>query len=434
MHRVFRPHALTRPLHRPWLARGLALLGCLLMATLVSAETITAFEMLDPATVERAAMLSINDTAAKQASATSTQAQYSLSVRAFGQEWQWQVTANTRLLATVPAQQRKKWLTGASLWQGRSPQNPQAWLRFSLWNNPVTGQTEWHGLWWDGAEFYRIAPAHATALASHFEKLGQSERTLVYRLSDVVADARLACGVNDADDADNFQPLATDHYRDLFSELDERWKSAQSDAAASSQLNVAIVADTYYQSQWGSNTTASILNLMNNVDGIYSNQIGVTLNISQILVLNDNGPMTATDSGVLLPQFRDWVGAGNLNNPGLAHLFTSRNLDGNIKGRAYVNVLCAGQWGTGIDEIVGNSYETIIVAHEIGHNFGADHDGDAAGSCPNEPANTYIMSPVVSASYTSFSPCSQNILVNNAAAAACITPVANDLIFAHGFE
>jgi len=348
---------------------------------------------------------------------------------AFGRQWHWRVSPNTHLLASLPRTQKTALSADTSLWQGQGISHPGHWLRFSVWNNAKTGLREIHGMWWDGLDFYVIEPAHATPLAERLEKAGVPASGLVtYRLSDVRWNRPLACGTGDEEN---------DFSRDydmLFAEMRSGLKSSQDSQAATLQLNVAIVADTFYQNHWGSNTSSSILNLMNNVDGIYSNQIGVTLNLSQLLMLNDNGPMTATDSAVLLPQFRDWVGAGNLVNPGLAHLFTSRNLDGNIKGRAYLNVLCGGQWGTGIDEVVGNSYETIIVAHEMGHNFGADHDGDANGSCPNEPPNTYIMSPTVSASYTNFSACSVNVLTTSAGVASCLVPVGSDLIFAHGFE
>ena len=40
--------------------------------------------------------------------------------------------------------------------------------------------------------------------------------------------------------------------------------------------------------------------------------------------------------------------------------------------------------------------DSLVSAHEIGHNFGADHDGDSQGSCPNTPSSGFLMAPIVS--------------------------------------
>ncbi len=382
-------------------------------------ERIQAYEWLDTEITRQAAEL-------MEKSARQGENQPLLfSFRAFGRQWRWQVKRNQRLLEGLPAKIRANLSHTVQLWKGRSLESPDGWLRFSLWQPEDSGMPELHGLWWDGQEFYVLAPLFRTTLDSSMPAGIDRRAIVVYRLADVVYDQP----VNGAHEQDFLHAP-----RHLVDELRTRFKAAQETGAATQQLNVAIVADTFYQSLWGGSTTSSILNLMNNVDGIYSNQIGVAVAVSQIVTLSNNAGMTATDPITLLEQFRDWVGAGNISNPGLAHLFTSRDLDGNVKGIAWVNVLCAGALGTGVDEVVGASYETILVAHEMGHNFGADHDGDANGSCPDEPIETYIMSPSVSASYTNFSPCSVTVLENAAAAATCLVPLGPDLIFQHGFE
>ncbi len=409
--------------HRVVRWRGFWLGSLFLLGLLqAQAETIAAFERLSPPFVAQIRQLTMSHKNG------SDDGQQTVVFTAFGQSWRWQVSPNRQLLAQLPPAQKKTLAEDISLWKGHDKAHPERWIRFSLWRDPRTGETQLHGMWWDGRDFYLIKPVSGTPLEKTFAARGWPQSsTVAYRLADVISQQSLACGVDGNHD---FSP----GYQGLLSDLHSAVKNTVLPSVATQQLNVAIVADTFYQNWWGANTTNSILNLMNNVDGIYNNQIGVAVVVSQLVMLTDNAGMTATDSGVLLEQFRDWVGAGNLNNPGLAHLFTSRNLDGNIKGRAWLGVLCAGRWGTGIDEIVGNSYETIIVAHEMGHNFGADHDGDANGSCPNEPINTYIMSPSVTASYTNFSPCSANVLVNAAASASCLLPLGPDLIFLHGFE
>lgn len=65
--------------------------------------------------------------------------------------------------------------------------------------------------------------------------------------------------------------------------------------------------------------------------------------------------------------------------------------------------------------------DSLIAAHEIGHNFGAPHDGQAGSACEAEP-QTFIMSPYINGS-DQFSACSITEMQDNIVAAACIVPL-----------
>ena len=65
--------------------------------------------------------------------------------------------------------------------------------------------------------------------------------------------------------------------------------------------------------------------------------------------------------------------------------------------------------------------DSLIAAHEIGHNFGAPHDGQANSACEAEP-QTFIMSPSINGS-DQFSACSITEMQDNIVAAACIVPL-----------
>jgi uncharacterized repeat protein (TIGR01451 family) len=110
-----------------------------------------------------------------------------------------------------------------------------------------------------------------------------------------------------------------------------------------------------------------------------------------------------------------------LNQYGLTHLFTARDLSGETVGIAYLNRLCHVEYGVGLTEVRGQAAwrDSLIAAHEIGHNFGANHDGDGAGACPSTPTGMYVMSPTVSGS-DRFSQCSLDSMRPRVNAAACI--------------
>jgi hypothetical protein len=82
--------------------------------------------------------------------------------------------------------------------------------------------------------------------------------------------------------------------------------------------------------------------------------------------------------------------------------------------------LCDNFAGAGLSE--GNRgplLDSLIAAHEIGHNFNADHDGVVGSSCESEP-QTFIMAQSVN-SNPQFSACSIAVMEARAATASCVT-------------
>jgi MYXO-CTERM domain-containing protein len=88
-------------------------------------------------------------------------------------------------------------------------------------------------------------------------------------------------------------------------------------------------------------------------------------------------------------------------------------------GKASRGALCDEYFGAGLSEGNGGALiDSLIAAHEIGHNFGAQHDGEPGTSCPDATGD-YIMSASVNGSQQ-FSNCSIAIMQVEAAAAACV--------------
>ncbi len=110
---------------------------------------------------------------------------------------------------------------------------------------------------------------------------------------------------------------------------------------------------------------------------------------------------------------------------GLGHLFTTRNLSGNVIGIAWLGSLCEDFYGTALSQLFTTNQAalTILVAHEIGHNFNAPHDNQAGSPCQSTPFG-FIMNPFISLDLRQeFSTCSEQRMAPEITGAACVMTV-----------
>jgi hypothetical protein len=128
---------------------------------------------------------------------------------------------------------------------------------------------------------------------------------------------------------------------------------------------------------------------MNQVDGIYQTEIGLTFKvIFQRVWTTSADPYDAPDLSGLLEQlhveWRDRPPAGTQTRD-LVHMWTGRDLSGFQTGLAYSNangvngVVCRFQeLAVGVSErLVTSPQKIVVTAHEIGHNFSATHPEDS---------------------------------------------------------
>ena len=168
-----------------------------------------------------------------------------------------------------------------------------------------------------------------------------------------------------------------------------------------------------------------ILQRLNNVDGIYSSQLGVQISVPSIQ-LGDSLSASTSPSSLLSELAALRRRSPELYSRGLTHLFTGRNLDGSTVGIAYISSVCDRQYGAGLTQANSNNVwmESLIAAHEIGHNFGAPHDGDAEGACASTPTGLFLMSSSINGN-DKFSSCSLSVMQPKANGASCITALSN---------
>jgi hypothetical protein len=198
---------------------------------------------------------------------------------------------------------------------------------------------------------------------------------------------------------------------------------------------MGVAADCVYVSKYSNqeNATQQILNNWNTASALYKTTFNVSLGIVELQVKSDicppnvdtsapwNIPCASAELDNRLSIFSQWRGAKGNDSIGLWHLMSGCPTGSEV-GIAWLATLCQQSSTGSLPSVVSGTAvstsgrtEWQVVAHEIGHNFGAIHDcadGCTLSSpcCPLTSSTCsaqaqYIMSPVAQAGETIFSPC-----------------------------
>jgi uncharacterized repeat protein (TIGR01451 family) len=225
-------------------------------------------------------------------------------------------------------------------------------------------------------------------------------------------------------------------YKSLTAELSATMAEA---VGAEKMIHIGAVGDAEFADIHGANSQQAILDRLNNVDGIFSAQLGVQVNVPLVQVFTDPGAASypfdkgagsTVVAGDLLDELADYrSGEPNQNVNGLTHLWTGKNVEsdtGNDStvGIAYTGALCSQRFGAGLSEGRNRTIDSLIAAHEIGHNFGAPHDGTSGSACESETGD-FLMAASLNGS-DQFSQCSLDQIADDIAQAeiqGCIEPL-----------
>lgn len=181
-------------------------------------------------------------------------------------------------------------------------------------------------------------------------------------------------------------------------------------------VEIATDADYEWYSIFGNASNFEIISIMNVVDGIYQNTFNLRMVISfQNVYTANNDPYTTNNDLLFLDQFRNHWNSNRQNiKRDLAHLFSGKTLNNSVVGVSYSGVVCANSsysYGLTVDSY--NDYYTT--AHEVGHNFGANHPNEVGHPEECNPnlsimcQGSYSSNPV----FTAFSQSEVNNHLNN---------------------
>ncbi|THG94785.1 hypothetical protein EW026_g6752 [Hermanssonia centrifuga] len=210
--------------------------------------------------------------------------------------------------------------------------------------------------------------------------------------------------------------------------------------SAQKVIYMGVAADCVYTSSYGSTQNASqqIISNFNTASALYKSTFNVSLGIVELQVHDPTCPLTpdplnpwnlpCQDNVTLndrLSLFSEWRGQKGNDGAGLWHLMSGCPT-GTEVGIAWLATLCQqtatgspGSFVSGTAVSTSGLIEWQVVAHEIGHNFGAIHDctdacdsgGGSTQCCPLSAStcnanSQFLMSPVAETSEMKFSPCS----------------------------
>ena len=202
---------------------------------------------------------------------------------AFGKRFDVSLAPNQNVLSLAV---REHLAAGVGVYRGSVDGVPGSWVRL------VVADGIPRGLLWDGNEMYAIEANKETAGAAH-----------MFRLSDLqIPPGTMTC-------AQAVGPItASDVLAAVSKDIGPYVAEA---AGAESSLDLAVIADFEFASDKGNDAQTALVTRINNVDGIFSEQLGVQINLARTDIFeSSNDPFTdESDSGRLLDELTDYRNA-----------------------------------------------------------------------------------------------------------------------------
>lgn len=184
-------------------------------------------------------------------------------------------------------------------------------------------------------------------------------------------------------------------------------------------VRIGVIVDSLYDQKMNANGVTRAIGILNAVDGIYQDELGLAIVVDTIVLLDqETDPLRDLDGDIEdhLLAVREY----RIQSPelaadlGLVHLFTGIQRPAEVIGLSWIGSVCRTD-GYDVSLSTRFVFDDLLAAHEIAHNLGAVHDD--LTNCNTD--DTQIMWPLLSTQTKSqFSGCSKRS-VRPGIAAAC---------------
>jgi len=285
--------------------------------------------------------------------------------------------------------------TTAQHFSGFISQNPNSWVRLSHIEN------QWQGVISINGNIHNITPANSTT---------NINGNIVVSSLPAERSTPLKCGTTNT-----FLPQTISASKTIATQILESQTINYNTLCADTINGICIVAelelafDQAFQSRYPDNAEDQANSLINIVEGYYINDMNIGFNKITSEMLSAKTFSSSTDAVSLLDDIQSKKANQQLpfikNDAALFHFITGREFDTNTVGVAYLGALCdTNGYSVGTSQLVSGNIPltALVVAHEIGHNMGSNHDDPANNACESG----FIMAPSLSRFASQFSSCS----------------------------
>lgn len=229
---------------------------------------------------------------------------------------------------------------------------------------------------------------------------------IFYKKSDVIKDPTEMCGVT-------MDEVIGDAVQGLVPQIEESLAmDAATVAGMQREAEIATEADYEYVIAAGGSVAADaeILSIMNQVDGVYERELGVSFKVVYQHTWAAKGtgyPYTSTAVGKeVLQQFTYHWNTNFTVQRDLAHMWTGKDIvsetnNAGLIGIAWTGVICRNPGlSYGVSQRIGGVAEKyVLTAHEIGHNFGGQHSETQLG-CDDTVMDAFISAALTFCPYS----------------------------------